>query len=214
MMALPQTPVGQALAQAPVLAILRYPRADGLGLAIQALAAGGIRVAEITATTPGWLDAIAAAADSGLVIGGGTVTTVNQVRDVAAAGGQFTVSPGLDFDVVAESRRLDLEPLPGIFTGTEIMLAARLGVELLKLFPAGAAGVDYLRQLRGPFPDLAFVPTGGIAPATVESWLSAGAAAVALGSELAGRTGPSTPRDAEALTGNARTALAAVGSAG
>lgn len=203
-----RTPVGQALAAAPVLAILRYPQADGLGPAIAALGAGGVRVAEITATTPGWLDAIAAAVDSGLVLGGGTVTTVAQVRDVAAAGGQFTVSPGLDADVVAESWRLGLEPLPGVFTGTEIGAARKLGVQFFKLFPAGAAGVDYLRQLRGPFPDVAFVPTGGIAPGTVQTWLSAGAVAVALGSELAGRTGPRTSADEQALTENARTALA------
>lgn len=214
MMPLPDTPVGRVLAAAPVLAILRYPQPDGLSEAIAALAHGGIRVAEITATTPGWLDAIAGAADSGLVVGGGTVTTVAQVRDVAAAGGQFTVSPGLDPDVVAESWRLALEPLPGVFTGTEIMAARKLGVQLLKLFPAGAAGVDYLRQLRGPFPDLAFVPTGGISPTDVEAWLRAGAAAVALGSELAGRTGPRTAADAQMLTENGQAALAAARTAG
>lgn len=214
MTALPPTPVGRALADAPVLAIVRYPSPAGLDAAVDALAVGGIRVAEITATTPGWLDAIASAVDSGLVIGGGTVTTVAQVRDVAAAGGQFIVSPGLDADVVGESRRLGLEPLPGVFTGTEIMVARTLGVELFKLFPAGAAGVDYLRQLRGPFPDLAFVPTGGISLDTVGSWLSARAAAVALGSELAGRAGPMSAADAHQLTANGRTALAAARAVG
>lgn len=203
----PDTPVAAALAQAPVLAILRYPSAEGLDAAIQGLAGGGIAVAEVTATTPGWLDAIAAASTGSLLVGGGTVTTAAQVRDVAAAGGQFVVSPGLDPEVVRESSRLGLEPLPGVYTGTEIMAAQRLGVRLFKLFPAGAAGTDYLRALRGPFPELAFVPTGGIGPATAGAWMAAGAFAVALGSELAGRAGPRTPADVDVLTENARTAL-------
>ena len=204
-------PVGTALAGSPVLAILRYPEADGLGLALGALFAGGIRVAEITATTPGWLDAIAEASSTGLVIGGGTVTSVAMVRDVAAAGGSFVVSPGLDAEVVVESRRLGLEPLPGVLTGSEIMAARALGVDLFKLFPAGATGPDYLRQLRGPFPDLAFVPTGGISPTSAKAWMDAGAYALALGSELAGREGPRSPADAKALSENARTVLSAAG---
>lgn len=205
----PDSPVGRALAAAPVLAIVRYRTAEGLGPALVALAAGGIRAAEVTTTTPGWREAIAAAADSGLVVGGGTVTTPAHVRDVAAAGGTFVVSPGLDAEVVAEARRLGLEPMPGVFTGTEIGAALRLGVDLLKLFPAGAVGLDYLRQLRGPFPDVAFVPTGGVTPAAVPAWLAAGAVAVGLGSELAGRDGPRTTEETPAITERARAALAA-----
>lgn len=203
-------PLDTALDEAPVLAIIRYPGGHRLAQAVRALATGGIRAAEVTSTTPGWLDAIAETSSEGedLVVGGGTVLTVRQVRDVAAAGGAFIVSPGLDADVVRETHRLDLVPLPGVFTGTEVSTAVRLGVTLFKLFPAAPVGPGYLRQLRGPFPDLRFVPTGGLSTTDSASWFDAGAYAVALGAELAGRSNPKDDTDDKLLADRARRALA------
>lgn len=191
-----QTPgFSQTLREDRVLAILRYRDADpgAVIAAIGAITAGGVRVVEVTTSTPGWQEAIAAASSTGALVGAGTVLTVEQVRDTAAAGGRFVVSPGLDPEVVRVTMDLGLEPLPGVLTATEVSQATRMGVRWLKLFPAGALGPDYLAQLRGPFADLRFVPTGGITLGDIPAWLAVGASALALGSELAGRTAPTDP---------------------
>ena len=201
--------VYDVLAADRVLAIVRYRDGARTLDALRALAAGGVRLAEVTATTPGWLDAIGAAADEGLVVGGGTVTTPAQVRDVAAAGGRFVVSPGLDTDVVTAALRAELEPLPGVFTGTEVLAATRAGARLLKLFPASPLGPAYLAQLRAPFGATAFVPTGGITIDGIGAWLHAGAFAVAVGAHLVGRDAPAYPAAARDLTRRAVQACAA-----
>ena len=206
--------VGAALASTRVLAIVRYRQGgDPLG-ALRALAAGGVTVAEVTTQTPGWPDAVAGAVAEGIVAGVGTVTEPAEVADAKAAGARFIVSPGLLPDVVSASLDRGMEPLPGVATATEILLARRAGVRLFKLFPAGALGIDQLRQLRGPFPDLAFVPTGGVGVDTVGDWLTAGAFAVALGSELAGRRAPANDAERTELTHRAEAAIAAARQAG
>ncbi len=199
----------RALGEDRVLAILRYRSGGPVVDAVDAIRDGGVRVVEVTTSTPGWLDAISAAADRGHLVGAGTVLTSAQVRDTAAAGGRFVVSPGLDEDVVAACRSAGIEPLPGVATATEVARAVRLGARWLKLFPAGALGIDYLKQLRGPFAELSFVPTGGITTASIPEWLAAGAAALALGSELAGRDAPMGPQQLQALRTRAGAAIAA-----
>jgi 2-dehydro-3-deoxyphosphogluconate aldolase/(4S)-4-hydroxy-2-oxoglutarate aldolase len=198
-----------ALASARVLAIVRYREGgDTLG-ALRAMAAGGVIAVEVTTQTPGWQDVVASAAAEGIVVGVGTVTEHREVTDASAAGARFIVSPGLLPDVVAAALDRDLEPLPGVATASEILLAQRAGVRLFKLFPAGALGVDYLAQLRGPFPDLAFVPTGGVGLADIRRWLDTGAFGVALGSDLAGRSAPRSDAERAELTRRAAAALAA-----
>lgn len=191
-----------------VMAILRYRGGGDVAAAVDGLTAGGVRVLEITVDTPGMWSALEGAAGRpDLVVGAGTVTTVEQVRRVADHGGRFIVSPGLDVDVVAAAHDLGLATLPGVATGTEVLAAARAGVRLFKLFPAGALGLDYLGALRGPFATTSFVPTGGIGVEAVGSWLDAGAVAVALGSDLAGRETPASVTDVEALRLRAEVAL-------
>ena len=200
--------LGTALARDRVLAIIRYRSGGAVLDAIDAICAGGVRVVEVTTSTPGWLDAVAGAAEHGHLVGAGTVLTAAQVRDTAAAGGRFVVSPGLDEDVVHACHTSGLEPLPGVLTPTEVQSATRLGVRWLKLFPAGALGRAYLEQLLGPFADLRFVPTGGIDLPAIPGWLAAGAAAVALGSEVAGREAPTDPAELDSLRHRAARALA------
>ncbi len=196
------------LAADRVMAILRYPAGGDVLAAIGALRDGGVRVLEVTVDTPGAWDAIATAARTAdLLIGAGTVTTPDQVRRVAAAGGRFVVSPGLDLDVLAAAHDCGLASLPGVATGTEVLAAQRAGADLLKLFPAGALGVRYLAELRGPFAGTGFVATGGIRTADIRGWLDAGAFAVALGSDLAGRVAPASAPDVATLTAAAQLAL-------
>ncbi|TDT97459.1 2-keto-3-deoxy-phosphogluconate aldolase [Streptomyces sp. 846.5] len=198
----------EALGHDRIMAILRYRQGGDVTGAIEGLAEGGIRVLEVTVDTPGaWAAIERAATRPGLLVGAGTVTEVSQVERLAALGGRFVVSPGLSPAVVAAALALDLEALPGIATGTEVLAARRAGAEFFKLFPAAALGTPYLSQLRGPFGDESFIPTGGIGTDQVGDWLRAGAYAVALGSDLAGRAAPGGPQEIHALAQRARRAL-------
>lgn len=197
-----------ALGHDRVMAIIRYRDGGDVTGAIEGLSRGGVRVLEVTVDTPGaWAAIEQAAARPGLVVGAGTITEVHQVERLATVGGRFVVSPGLDAAVVTAALEHGLEALPGIATGTEVLAARRVGAEFFKLFPAGALSPQYLSQLRGPFPRESFVPTGGIGIEQVGSWLRAGAFAVALGSELAGRAAPAGPGEIDALAERARGAL-------
>lgn len=205
-----QSDVRERLAVDRVMAILRYRDGGDVRGAVDGLVSGGVRVLEITVDTPGALDAIAHAADlPGVVPGAGTVTDPGEVRRVADTGARFVVSPGFAEDVVATALELGLEAFPAVATGTEVLAARRAGAEFFKLFPAVSLGVPHLRQLRGPFADLDFVPTGGVGPADVADWLFAGAFAVAMGGELAGRRTPEDPAAVAALARQAEAVLAA-----
>jgi 2-dehydro-3-deoxyphosphogluconate aldolase / (4S)-4-hydroxy-2-oxoglutarate aldolase len=196
------------LAQDRVMAILRYRDGGDVSTAVSALADGGVRVLEVTVDTPGSWPAIEKhAARRELFVGAGTVTTREEARRVADLGGSFIVSPGFDPEVVEAAGDCGLACFPGVMTGSEVLAARRCGADYLKLFPAGALGTAYLSQLRGPFPDEAFVPTGGIAIEDAASWLQAGAFAVALGSDLAGRTPPTSAAQAAELVRRAERAL-------
>ena len=204
--------VRERLAADRVMAILRYRDGGDVRGAVDGLVSGGVRVLEITVDTPGALDAITYAAGlPDVVPGAGTVTDPGEVRRVAEAGARFVVSPGFAEDVVATALELGLEAFPAVATGTEVLAARRAGAQFFKLFPAVSFGVPHLRQLRGPFAGLDFVPTGGIAPADVPGWLDAGAFAVAMGSELAGRSTPESPAAVAALARQAESVLAAAG---
>lgn len=154
--------------------------------ACRAAARGGLRLLEITLTTPGALDAIRALAkEDGLVVGAGTVLTVEAAREVAAAGARFAMSPTFDAGVVAESHRLGLLAIPGTGTATEILAAHRSGARLVKVFPSGPlGGPEFLRKVRGPLPDIPLVPTSGPTAETLADYVAAGAVAVGLGSEV------------------------------
>jgi 2-dehydro-3-deoxyphosphogluconate aldolase/(4S)-4-hydroxy-2-oxoglutarate aldolase len=139
-----------------------------------ALAEGGLPVAEVTFRTAVAADAIARiAAETDLLVGAGTVVRPEQVDEAVAAGAQFVVTPGLSARVIERCRELDVLVIPGVATATEVIAALDLRLDLLKLFPAEAAGgLALLKALRGPFPDVRFVPTGGIGPANAAAYLA------------------------------------------
>jgi len=139
-----------------------------------ALAAGGIPTAEITLRTPAALDAIRAVAGrSGFAVGAGTVTTVAQVEAAVDAGATYLVSPGFDDAVVERAAELGIPFLPGVATATEIQRAVAAGLDRLKLFPAGAVGgPTALRAFAGPFPDVRFLPSGGVSAANAGEYLA------------------------------------------
>jgi 2-dehydro-3-deoxyphosphogluconate aldolase/(4S)-4-hydroxy-2-oxoglutarate aldolase len=150
----------------------------------EALAAGGLPVAEVTLRTAVAAEAIRRiAAETGVLVGAGTVVRPEQVDESVAAGARFIVTPGLSLRVTERCRELDVLVIPGVATATEVIAALDQGLELLKLFPAEAAGgVALLRALQGPFPDVRFVPTGGISAANAASYLAAPSVAAVGGS--------------------------------
>jgi 2-dehydro-3-deoxyphosphogluconate aldolase / (4S)-4-hydroxy-2-oxoglutarate aldolase len=139
------------------------------------------RAADVTA-----LSVVAAAAKArGLAVGAGTVVRVEQVEIALRAGAAYTVSPGTDEDVIRASLDAGLPTLPGVATASDIQRCARLGLGWLKAFPAATLGPGWIAAMRGPFPDVRFVATGGVTVANAAGFLSAGARALALGSALA-----------------------------
>ena len=169
-----------------VVAVVRAERvADPRGLT-EALASAGIRCVEFTFTTSGVLEAIAAAANvPDAIIGAGTVLTEREARDAVAAGARFVVSPSCIPELGPVSRDLGVPLFLGALSPTEVTTAVAAGATAVKLFPAGLGGPSYLRQLRGPFPDVAFIPSGGVDEGNAAQYLAAGAVAVYAGSNLA-----------------------------
>lgn len=139
-----------------------------------ALASGGLPVAEVTfrtAAAPAALRAMAERDD--LLVGAGTVLTPEQVDVAHDAGARFVVSPGLSADVVRRCQAIGMPVLPGTSTATEVMRALELGVDTVKFFPAEqCGGVGMLRALAAAFPQVRFVPTGGISVETAPTYLS------------------------------------------
>lgn len=165
-------------------------RGDGVGNtrdAVRVLFESGVQLVEVSLTGPGALEAISSVTvPEGCWLGAGTVRTAAQASAVIAAGATFAVSPALT-ESVAACVTAGLPILAGAFTPTEVETALSLGVEAVKLFPASAGGGPaYLSALRQPFPDVPFVPVGGVGVAEAEAYLAAGAIAVGVGSPLVG----------------------------
>jgi 2-dehydro-3-deoxyphosphogluconate aldolase/(4S)-4-hydroxy-2-oxoglutarate aldolase len=151
---------------------------DGVGQAVdlaRALLDGGLPVIEITLRTPEAMSAVEAVVRDvpGMTVGVGTVLAPEQLSTARDVGAAFAVSPGLDLDLVAAARGIDMPYLPGIQTSSEAMAARKAGLDALKFFPAKAAGgPGALKQLHPVYPDLLFCPTGGIGFADAPEYLS------------------------------------------
>lgn len=197
-----------AIAREKAIMVVRAPDPDAAHAAIAAAVAGGIRVIEVTFTVPGAVDIIRSlSGDPRLLVGAGTVLTVEQAQAALDAGARFLVSPGLDTAVVEHVIAAGALMLPGVLTPTEVMRALDLGAPAVKLFPADLAGPAHIRALRGPLPDLKVIPSGGVSAANAGDWLAAGAMAVG----LAGSLSPATAQpDIESITAEARRVVAAV----
>jgi len=164
-------------------------RLDDLELAVASATCAieaGFEVIEVTFTLPNAARAIGRLRREhpSALVGAGTVRTLTELEDAAAAGAQFLVAPGLNPELVEAARRRGLLILPGVFTASEVDTALRHGAELLKLFPVEPLGPSYMASLLQPFPRARIVPTGGINAANAAAYLQAGAAAVAMGSSL------------------------------
>lgn len=183
-----------AKADAELLSVLRRDRiaavirarevADPIGLA-ESLVASGVHCVEFTFTTAGVVDAIRAAAGvPGAVVGAGTVLTAEQATAAIDAGARFVVAPSLALDIIGSCNEANVPYVLGAFTPSEVVAAVRAGTAAVKLFPAGLGGPGYLKDLRGPFPGVPFVPSGGVKLTNAAEFINAGAVAVFAGSDL------------------------------
>lgn len=169
-----------------IVAILRGCDPVNIVEISQALYEGGIRLLEITLNSPGALDAIqqvAAQFGDRMVIGAGTVLTVEEVKAAVTAGARFILSPSLDVEVIRFTRDLGAVSVPGAFTATEILTAYRAGANIVKVFPA-SVGPAYFRDIRGPLPQIPLMPTGGVNLDNIRDFQKAGAVAFGVGSAL------------------------------
>ena len=168
--------------------IVRTSSAESAILAVEAIYAGGIRAAEITMTVPGAIHALEKVADKfggKIVLGAGTVLDPETARACMLAGAEFFVTPSLRLSTIEMAKRYSKVICPGALTPTEVLTAWEAGADVVKIFPCGnVGGPKYIKALKGPFPQIEMVPTGGVNLETTGDFLKAGACAVAVGSEL------------------------------
>jgi 2-dehydro-3-deoxyphosphogluconate aldolase/(4S)-4-hydroxy-2-oxoglutarate aldolase len=179
--------IAQSLEACGIVAIIRLKDGASLPRVVDALAEGGVRALEITMTVPGAVEHIrqvAATLPAGFVLGAGTVLTAETALQVADAGARFIVSPVFRTEVIEAAHRRDVPVLPGCFSPTEILNAWDAGADIIKVFPATALGPTYLKDLRGPLPQVKLCPTGGVSIDNAGDWIRAGAVAVGVGSAL------------------------------
>jgi 2-dehydro-3-deoxyphosphogluconate aldolase/(4S)-4-hydroxy-2-oxoglutarate aldolase len=199
-----------------VVPVLRAESHEIALQAVEALRAGGIGVLEITMTVPGAVELIARLSGEigeECLIGAGTVLNEKSAAACVTAGARFIVSPAVNVDTIEFCNSRDIPVLPGAFTPTEVVTAWSAGADMVKLFPAGAGGgPGYLKSLRAPFPDVQFVPTGGISLQNAADYIRAGAVAIGVGADLVD-TKAICAGNAQVVTEQARRYLAAVSSA-
>jgi 2-dehydro-3-deoxyphosphogluconate aldolase/(4S)-4-hydroxy-2-oxoglutarate aldolase len=161
-----------------------HTQAQGQEMA-DALVDAGVKVIEITLTTPGALKIIEKLLkNKDLLVGAGTVRTAKDVKRVEAIGGRFIVSPDTNEDVIAATKKLKLVSMPGVSTPTEVGIAVDAGADILKLFPASVLGPAHLKSIREPFPNNRWCPTAGVTLESIPKWFEAGADLVGLGGPL------------------------------
>jgi 2-dehydro-3-deoxyphosphogluconate aldolase/(4S)-4-hydroxy-2-oxoglutarate aldolase len=200
--------VERVLLQEKVVAVLRGIRSPRVERVVEALRDGGVRFIEITVEGEGAVEtlrALRASVPGDVILGAGTVTTVPQAEAAVAAGARYLISPGFADDVSGYANAHDLLYVPGVLTATEVGVALRKGHRVLKLFPAGLVGVEYLRALQAPYPEARFFAVGNIGTGDVARFLTGGAAGVAMGAQLAGRGD-----EPETITAKARAVVQAI----
>jgi 2-dehydro-3-deoxyphosphogluconate aldolase/(4S)-4-hydroxy-2-oxoglutarate aldolase len=173
--------------QLGAVAVVRLHSTEAAIRVADALHAGGVTALEITVTVPdafSVIEAITKRFGDEVCVGVGTVLDVETVQRAVAAGARYVVSPVFRRAVIDESHRLGVPAMPGAFTPTEMLTAHEAGADIVKIFPADTFGPGFIKAVLAPMPFLRLMPTGGVTPENVGSWLAAGAVAVGLGGAL------------------------------
>jgi 2-dehydro-3-deoxyphosphogluconate aldolase/(4S)-4-hydroxy-2-oxoglutarate aldolase len=173
--------------QTGVIAIMRASSSDQLMQAADAIKAGGVRVIEVTMTTPGAMEVIAQASakyGEDVLFGAGTVLDAETARAAILAGAEFIVAPTLNLEAIALCNRYSIPVMPGCYTPTEMLTAWEAGADMIKLFPASVGGPDLIKAILAPLPQLEIVPVGGVDLDNAAEFIKNGAAALGVGSSL------------------------------
>jgi 2-dehydro-3-deoxyphosphogluconate aldolase/(4S)-4-hydroxy-2-oxoglutarate aldolase len=177
----------QVIRQSGVVAIMRAQSSGQLVAAADAIRAGGVRVIEVTMTTPGALGVIEEAAGrygEQVLFGAGSVLDAETARAAILAGADFIVAPTLDLATVQLCNRYGVPVVPGCYTPTEMLAAWQAGADMVKLFPASVGGPALVKAILAPLPQLEIVPVGGVNLDTAAQFIASGAAALGVGSSL------------------------------
>jgi 2-dehydro-3-deoxyphosphogluconate aldolase / (4S)-4-hydroxy-2-oxoglutarate aldolase len=205
-----------ALVEGAIVPVVRASSAEAALQAVEAIANGGIRAAEITMTVPGAvqvLEKLAGRFGGNMLLGAGTVLDPETARACLLAGAQFIVSPSLRPATIEMAKRYSKPVFPGALTPTEVLAAWEAGADAVKIFPCGnVGGSRYIKALKGPFPQIEMIPTGGVNLDTIGEFLKAGACAVGVGGELLDATLIQQGRF-DAIAERARQFLAAIAKA-
>jgi 2-dehydro-3-deoxyphosphogluconate aldolase/(4S)-4-hydroxy-2-oxoglutarate aldolase len=176
-----------SLKEIGLVPVLRAESVEKALALAEAIAAGGVTVLEVTMTVPGAIQVMRKLAESrpDILIGAGTVLDAETARMCILEGAKFVVSPALNVKTIEMCHRYSIAVLPGALTPTEIVTAWEAGADVVKVFPCSAlGGAKYLTTLKGPLPHIDLIPTGGVSLATAAEFLSAGAFALGVGSDL------------------------------
>lgn len=201
-----------AIASNGIVAVIRIKEPERLRAVVDALAEGGVRALEVTMTVPRAIEMIGQLAPQlpkGFLLGAGTVLDAETARLAILAGAQFVVSPVFRPEVLSMCHRYDVAAMPGCFTPTEILAAWEAGADVVKVFPATALGPGFIKDVRGPLPQVKLMPTGGVTLDNAGDWIRAGAVAVGVGTALLDAKAIAAS-DYGALTANARRIVAGV----
>lgn len=170
-----------------LVAIVRLQEQDQIADVLEILVAGGVQALEITSNTPGFGEEIEIARNlyPEILIGAGTITSIDLALTAIKAGGQFLVTPSTNPEIVTLAHRNNIPVLMGATTPTEINVAVEAGADIVKLFPAAPLGLNYFKAIKAPFDQVRFFAVGGIGMDNLKDWLNAGAAGVGIGSSMA-----------------------------
>jgi len=182
--------VVRAIEASGVVAVIRLSEATELRAVADALGEGGVRAVEVTMTVPRAVELIeelSSVLPADFFVGAGTVLDPETARQVILAGARFVVSPVFRIPVMEMCHLYDVAVMPGCFSPTEILLAWETGADMVKVFPATALGPGFIRDIRGPLPQVRLMPTGGVTRENAGDWIRAGAAAIGVGTALVDR---------------------------
>ena len=177
----------QRIEECGIVAIIRANSSNELIEATEAIQTGGINVIEITMTTPDALRVITEVATrfgDSILIGVGSILDTETARAAMLAGAEFVVSPVTKPEVIEICNRYAKVVIPGAFTPTEILTAWEHGADYVKVFPSTGVGPSYIKDIKAPLPQIPLIPTGGISADNAAEYISAGAAALGVGSSL------------------------------
>jgi 2-dehydro-3-deoxyphosphogluconate aldolase/(4S)-4-hydroxy-2-oxoglutarate aldolase len=195
-----------------IIPVIRASSAEDALFAAEAVLAGGVDVVEITMTVPGATAVVSRIAETmpEILVGAGTVLNADAAQRCLDAGAQFLVSPGINLKTLEFAQRKGVLMIAGALTPTEVMSAWESGADLVKIFPCSqVGGASYIRALKGPFPEIPLVPTGGVNLETCAAFIEAGASALGVGGELIMKEAI-RQKNASLISGLARQMLQAV----